>query len=291
MDAARGSDATTSRLRRLLLAPLLYGSLAIPVVAAGLLMGTYALLGVSPSTPLLVVACCSAFLVYQLERVLLGGPEDTYNHPERTAWLHRHAHFVAATTGLAVVGVLAALPLLRPATVLTGLLLAVPGVLYALPVGAERKRLKAVWRLKPVLIASVWAVGAALLPAVEAGVPIGGSVAALAVYRTGYILPNAVLADWPDRRGDARAGLRTPATEWSAERLVRRTALAASLLLALGAVSAALPLSLLAVDVLGPVLLLLVAVRRMPASRWFYGVTMDLLVAWPWVTYLVALGY
>lgn len=279
----------TRRLKPLL-APLLYGSLAIPLVAAGLVLGTYALLDLPPSRPLLVVACCGAFLVYQAERVLLGGPEDRFNHPERTAWLRRHTNYVAATTAIALVGGLVALPLLRPATVLAGALLAVPGLLYALPLGAQGKRLKTVWHLKPLLIAGVWAAGAVVLPVLEAGVPLATGVAVLVLYRIGYVLPNAFLADWPDRRGDARAGLRTPATEWTERGLVRRSlAFAAAPLLLGGALL--LPRvspGLLVVDLGGPVLVALLTAGGLPTGRWFYGVTLDLLVAWPLVTAVAA---
>ena len=270
----------------------MYSSVPVGGIAVALMLGTYALLGLPPSGPLLVLASCGAFLVYGLDRSLLAGPEDAFNQPERVAWVRRHATWVRTSALLAAALALSVLPFLRPTTLVAGALLGLPGVLYAVPLLPGGRRPKSIWLLKPVLIAAAWSVGATVLPALEAGVPLTSSVGALVGYRFLFILPNALLADWPDRAGDRQAGLRTVATELSPKAL-RRLA-AAPLVLALAGGLVVLWFveapRLLYVDLAGPALLL-GCVLRLPAdSRWFYGFTLDAVVAWPALTALADLA-
>ena len=102
-----------------------------------------------------------------------------------------------------------------------------------------------------------------------------------------FVLPNALLADWPDRAGDARAGLRTVATRFG-EETVRRVA--TGVLLATVGVEVGVLFLLHVpwagyVDVGGPILLLALVRRRpWPRSGRFYGLWLDLVIAWPAVT-------
>lgn len=271
---------------------LLYSSVPVGGIAVALMLGTYALLGLPPSGPLLLLAFCGAFLVYQLDRSLLAGPEDALNQPERVAWVQQHPKWLRTSAALAAALALGTLPFLRPATLVTGALLGLPGVLYAMPLPWGGRRLKSVWPLKPVLIAAAWASGAAVLPVLEAGLAVTSGVGALALYRFLFILPNALLADWPDRAGDRRAGLRTAATEL-APRTLRRLAVAPLILAIVGGLLAIWLFDapgLLYVDLAGP-LLLLGFVRRLPAgSRWFYSFVLDAVVAWPALTALADLA-
>lgn len=271
---------------------LLYASVPVGGIAVALLLGTYALLGLPPSGSLLLLAFCGAFLVYQLDRSLFAGPEDALNQPERVAWVRRHRRWIWTSSALAAALALGALPWLRPQTLAVGALLGVPGILYAVPLLPGRRRLKSMGPLKPVLIAAVWALGATLLPAIEAGHAWTSGVGALALYRFLFILPNALLADLPDRDGDRLAGLRTAATALS-PRVLRRLA-AASLTAAMAGGLVALwsfgAPRLLYVDLAGPVLLLALVLRRATPSRWFYGFALDAVVAWPAATALADLA-
>ena len=265
---------------------LLYANLPVGGIAVCFVLGTYALLGLPPSLPLLLLAFCGVFLVYQVERTLNPAPEDAFNHPNRLAWVAGHRRYVWVSTGLAVGGVVATLPWLQPETLAAGVVLALGSGFYMVPVGPRRRRLKSVWYLKPLVISGAWAVGGVLLPVLEAGAPVATGVVALMGYRLLFVLPNALLADWPDRAGDARAGLVTVATRSSAGQIRRLSVVA--LLTALGggfvALSAFEVPWLLAVDLVGLLVMLIVVVRPWPQTRWFFGFVLDLIVAWPVMT-------
>jgi hypothetical protein len=266
-----------------------YSGLTVGLIAVGFIAGTYVLLELPVSLPLLVLAGCGTALVYQVERSAGVAPEDVYNQPERMAWLRRHARGQRRVmVGLGAAGA-SMVPLLRPTTMLLGSALAVLSMLYAFPLLPGRRRLKSIWWLKPVAIAGAWAVGGVVLPVVEAGAGVPRGMPALLACRMLFVLPNALLADWPDRAGDARAGLRTVATEVPAGML--RCLAIASLVLAIAVGLFArwhdvLP-PLLLVDLGGPALMLVAVLLPLQGSRWFYGLGLDLLVAWPAVTALL----
>ena len=273
---------------------LLYGSLPVGGIAVALMLGTYALLGLPPAAPLLLVGFCGAFLVYQLDRSLWNGLEDQLNQPERVAWVRRHRRWIWTSSVLAAGLALCALPFLQSATLTVGALLGGLGLLYGVPLRGRLlggRRLKALWPLKPVLIAGVWATGATVLPVLEAGLAVTSGVGALALYRFLFILPNALLADGPDVEGDRRAGLRTAATELSPKALRAVAALLLGLAIGGGLVavwSLGAP-PLLYVDLGGPVLLLCLLWYRSGDSRWLYGFVIDAVIAWPALTALADL--
>jgi len=113
----------------------------------------------------------------------------------------------------------------------------------------------------------------------------GADLWLLASYRLLWLLPNPLLANWPDRVGDRDAGVRTPAVRWSYGTL-RRVALG----LLLGALNLDLVLvvrlnrPVAAVDLLSVVLtgMVIGAARRAITDE--HRVLLDLLVAWPAVT-------
>jgi 4-hydroxybenzoate polyprenyltransferase len=268
---------------------LLYASLPIGGIACCFLLGTYALLELPLSWPLLVLGFCATFLVYQAERMVHTAPEDDYNHPERRVWLASHRRYVWISSFSAAGVAVAMLPLLRPATLVAGVILASLSVLYMVPLGKGR-RLKGYGVLKPLLISMAWSIGGVVLPVLQAGAAVDGSVIALVGYRFLFVLPNAVLSDWPDREGDNRAGLRTLATWLSLWKLQW----VATVALALGIGGACLALFLfnapwlLGVDALGLCLMLGLVWRSVPSSRFRFSFLLDALVAWPGVTACVA---
>lgn len=267
---------------------LRYGNVLVAGVAVAFMLGTYALLGVAPSVPLLVLGGCGTFIVYHVERLVRPAPEDALNQPARTAWAARHRGYVYGAASVALVGALAALPHLRLATLAGGALLGVLSLAYAAPLLPGGRRLKDVGMLKPAAIAAAWATGGVLLPAVEAGLTPGAGVGLLVLARFGFVLPNALLSDWPDRRGDAQAGPLTVAVLGSPAQIRRLGAAAA-----IGSAGAGLAgLGMLGVPLLGyvdlggPLLMLGVVLRPWPEGRRFYAFLLDGLVAWPAVTAL-----
>jgi 4-hydroxybenzoate polyprenyltransferase len=258
-------------------------------VAGGLLLGTSALLGLPVDGPLLVLGVCGTALVYWVDRVWAPAPEDAVNRPDRRRWRTACSGWLRVeAVGLAA-GAAAALPWLRPQTLGVAVLLGGVGAAHVLPLLPGGRRLAAFGTTKPLAISAVWAVGAVALPVVEAGGPWTAGAAALAAYRLAFVLPNVLLADWGDRRGDAAAGRPTLVTGWSRRR-VRLTAsgLLGAALLGAGAATAAGAPALLAVDAAGPALLLLGVWRFEPARHPAHVALADWIVAWPAVTWAVS---
>lgn len=270
---------------------LCHDPLPIGGVAVALLLGTYALLGLSPSVPLLVAGFCGAALVYSVDRGLVASPEDAVNHPGRRQWVAEHRWWLRIeTVGLALGGG-AALFFLRPETVLGAGVGAVLAGLHLLPAGRWGRPLKRAGLAKPLVVAAAWAGGATVLPVVEAGARGAAEVVVLAGYRWLFILPNVLLADWGDRRGDVAAGLRPwmgagsgTALRWGATGLLGGAA-------GMGAVLSGTPIpsGLLLVDALG-LLWMAGAVWGADPERPWHRFLLDLLVAWPLATALAAWG-
>lgn len=271
---------------------LLYSNVMVGGIAVCFVLGSYALLDLPVSPPLLVLAFCATFLVYQFERALWPAPEDVINQPERVAWVRRHRRYVWLSSIAAGVVALGSLVYLRPATLGVGMGLAVLGLSYVLPVLPGRRRLKAVWFMKPLAIAGAWAAGGVALPVIESGDSLSVGVMVFMGYRLFFVLPNALLTDLPDRAGDAVAGLITPALRFSVGQIRSISLLA----LACAGVCAVLAASLLElgwlllVDLAG-IGWMARAVWRVPdGSRWFYGPVLDLIVAWPGITAIIWLA-
>lgn len=266
-----------------------YDPLPIGGIAVALMLGTYGLLGLSPDGPLLVLAACGTTLVYLGDRAVHLSPEDVYNCPGRLAWIRSHRGYLRGVAfGAGALG-LAMIPFLRPTTLILGSLLGVIGGAYVVPALAGGRRLKTFGLLKPFLVAAPWAVGAVVLPVVEAGASFTLGVGALVVYRLCWILPNVLLSEWGDRAGDAAVGLQTAHPQWLAATLRGRASAwaVAGLVGALGAVGWGGPMLLL-VDAVGLLLLLGGVWTLRPDRTPRHAFVADLLVAWPIVTAVLA---
>ena len=267
-----------------------YDGTVVGGLAVALMSGTYALRDLPPALPLMGLAFCGALLLYQLDRVLAVSPEDRFNQPDRAAWVDRHRRYVWTTIGLAAVGAALSMVMLRGRTLVAGAVLGTIGLVYVLPVLPGSRRLKSIGWIKPIAIAGAWAAGAVLVPVVEAGQPLGADVWSLAGYRFLFLMPNALLADWADRAGDARVGLRTVATQWTPRR-IRWVATGALGVALLGVVVALMrgASALLAVDSIGPVLMLGAVWRAPKWGRLARDLVPDLIVAWPLVPFVMSL--
>ncbi len=269
---------------------LKYSNLHILLVAFGLIAGTYVLIRIPLSLPLLFAGCSGAFLVYQLDRCWMIGVEDKANQPERIAWLRQHQGYVfSSCIFFAVTGGIAAL-FLSVNTLLFSMLLAGVGVLYLLPVLPGGILPKSIWYLKPIVISGAWAVGSVLFPAVEAGAPLTRWIALLIFYRLFFILPNILLTDWLDRAGDRVAGHTSIAMLLPEQQLRMLAGIAALIALTLG-ISMGYwmewPASFY-IDLGGPISMMLICMIPLRQSRLLYGLILDIVVAWPVMTVLVA---
>ncbi|WP_103029018.1 hypothetical protein [Salinibacter altiplanensis] len=270
-----------------LVAALYHDPSSVGGVAVALLMGTHGLFGLPVDLPLLVVGFCGASLVYAADRGWGTAPEDRINRPERVAWSQSHRDWLTIETGglLALGGAL--LPYLEWETLLCTAGLGSVAALHVWPWDGSRPVL--IGLAKPGAIAATWAAGGALLPFVEAGAPIGAETLLFVGYRTLFILPNLLLADWEDRGGDSEAGLAPWATRWTLPG-VRWGATGGLVVAALGAMGwaavAATPV-LVGIDALG-LLLMGAMVWGWNLSRPRNAFLADLIVAWPLIPALAA---
>lgn len=271
-----------------------YSGMLAGGIAVSMTLGTYALLSVSPSIPLLVLAFCGTALIYQLDRGLGWSPEDRYNRPAYWNWTRAHRGYVWGMAVLLAGAGGAMLPLVRPVTIGLGLGLGGLGLLHVIPAMRGGRRLKSFGYLKPLAISGAWALGSVLLPVLEAGRTITVGVIALMAYRFVIVLVNTLVADWRDRVGDARAGLRTWATTMSEAVVfgIAYVALTGIMATGVGAVAAGAAPRVLLVDLLGIILMGVFVRCAKHDATWAPRVAVDAVVAWPLVTFLVgwALG-
>lgn len=254
------------------------------------MLSTGALLGFPVSVPFLIAAFCGTALVYLLDR-LGHSPEDRINRPGWIAWAQRHRAWVWGEGLFLCSGLVGSIPFLEPKTLGAAGILGGMALLHVAPVFSIGRGLKAMGLFKPIAVAGTWAVGAALLPVLEAGATATGPVMGLVAYRFFFILPNVLLCDWGDRAGDAAAGLH-PWTEWGTARGLRLSASGLLVVAVVGALggSVASPQPLLLwVDALGPALML-AAVWTVDPERPGHRLGLDLIVGWPAVTAGVAFG-
>ena len=267
---------------------LRYSGVLAGLVAVALQTGTFALLGIAPSLPLLALAFCGVAGLYQVDRLGLFAPEDRINQPARMAWAQQHRRALKVSAGVLLVVAFAMLPFLQAATVAVGLLLAVVGLAYVLPT-LWGTRLKGLGSFKPVVVAGVWTLGVVLLPALEANLRLDQTIAALGGYRWALLWAATLLADYPDREGDWQAGLITPAVRWSRGRL---WLVGCAPLALAGGLAAGLAVGyadgLLALDSLGYLLLLYWLLQTSPEAPGF-ATRLDAFLLWPALTAVAGL--
>lgn len=270
---------------------LQHSGLPIGGIAVALMLSTSALLDVPVSMALLGAAFCGTALVYLADRALGHSPEDAINRPDRVTWRRSMRGWIAGEGMALAVGLAVCLPFLHGRTLLGAMGIGTVAGLHVGVPGHDAWRLKRWGRLKPLAISGAWAVGAVLLPVLEADAPWALGVGALIAYRLALILPNVLMADWRDRPGDAVHGVSTLSYRWQ-RRTVQHVGWMCLGLATLGALlvagrSVALA-PLLVVDAVG-LLLMGVALHRLrPRHTPMHMIVLDVLVAWPLVTWIVA---
>jgi 4-hydroxybenzoate polyprenyltransferase len=283
-----GVSDTGLAVRSTLRGFIAHDGLPVGLIAVALMLGTYAVLDLTPHVPLLISGFCGAVLIYQLDRVLDGSPEDRVNRPARRQWMQRHRRYVWITIiGCGAVGGLAATQL-SLTTCAVGLGLGLVGGIHVWPALGGR-RLKTWGMIKPIIISGVWATGAVLVPVVEADQFVTGGVLALVGYRFALVLVNTLLADIGDRGGDGRAGRRTLATVLPTSMLLWGAYIVLGFILVagIGAVGVGRAPPLLLVDLLGVVLLGGMVRRVQVDPSWGRHVLVDAVIGWPAITFLV----
>ena len=125
--------------------------------------------------------------------------------------------------------------------------------------------------------------GVVLLPFLDGGGVVDASMFLLMGYRMLFLLPNVLLADWPDRAGDDAAGLTTVANQFGAKavRMVAGMASLGAVILGGIAVAAGGDPLLWSIELVGIGLMLGMVVRPLPDSSPYFGLFLDILVMWP----------
>ncbi len=201
-------------LLKRILNPFIFGNVIIALCAFSLFLETYLLLGVPLKLDGLSLLVFFATLsLYNLHRLLNYKRIRPEDYGLITAWSAKHwftilmlaiigaggvAFFVFQTT-LTVFAVLAAL--------------AATSVLYELPIiryGKKFHRLRNLWMYKSLMIVLAWSVATALLPAVNAGIPLTDYGFLLIILeRILFIFLIAVCFDARDIAFDAKDELKT----------------------------------------------------------------------------------
>ncbi len=268
---------------------LFYDPLPIGGIAVALMLGTYGLLQLPVSVPLLVAGGCGAALVYGVDRGLLRSPEDDVNHPRRQKWMRAHRRWLVGELILCGGGGGMALTCLRAETLFVGAGIGVLAGLHLISIGERRSPLKSLGLGKPLAIAGAFAVGSTLLPVLEAGSPAGRGMTALAGYRLLFIVPNVLLADWADREGDTAVELQTWTEGWTRWRIrmVSTFLLGVGTAGAFGAVYGGEAPALLLLDAVGLVAMIGAVWGLRPSTSSAHRFLLDLIVAWPIVVWVV----
>lgn len=271
-------------------AALVFSNTLVVCVLVSLVLSLSVYLHIPTSLGLLVFLAGGVFILYQLDRACDKSPEDVFNKPERLAWNQTHPRYGFLASACAAVAMLLAVSHLSLRTLALSAVIGMVGILYCIPLGKPRWRLKHIPYAKALIVAGCWAAATVILPAVQAGAPIHSDVACLFLYRTLWLLPNLLLSNWLDREGDKRTGIRTFANEWTAQRVLSacRRVCIATLVMAGALVITIHASRWILLDAAGLLVLLAFLRRGLPESRWFYLLTVDLAACWPLVTALLA---
>lgn len=274
-------------MRQRVLAALYHQPSVVGCVAVGLMLGTAGLFSISVDVSLLVAGFSGTTLAYMLDRVWARSPEDAINHPLRVRWVESHLCWLAVETVLLFAVAGASVFFLNWKVQVGTLVLGGVALFHVWPQGTgfiQRRGMT-----KPLIIAAAWAVGGTLLPLLEAGIALWPGFLLFVVYRFLYILPNLLLSDWTDRRGDTAAGLNPWARRWTHQevRWMATTGLAFALIGAGVWASVGVVPLLVGIDAVGLVLMTII-VWAFDLGRLGHAFLSDLVVGWPAITFVAA---
>lgn len=307
-DVVRGNSASpavaASWREALQFDPIVVGGIAV-----ALILGNTAILKLPLSVPLLLAAGAGATLIYGLDRWPALSPEDRWAHPHRVAWMRRHTTWLRAERVACVALVVTSAFFLELETVVVASGFAVLGVLHVTPVWPGRRRLKTFGWGRRVSVACVWAMASVVLPLLEAQTAFdllrgsafvdrwaGGSpspgivVSGWIAIRYLVVWANVALIDWADGPAERRAGIKTYPE--SSASVIRGRAVGAALTAAAGIVGVGVysglsPL-LVGVEAVGAVGMAGLLWTLRPQTTAHHRLILDLAVAWPLVTFIVA---
>lgn len=261
------------------------------------MVGSAALTGAHLPVAYLALASIGAFVVYRVDRLLVDSEEDAVNVPERVYFRDAHRRALTYALLFAIPLTLVAVWALEPAWMLAAAFLGAAGISYPLRFLPGRRRPKDIAWLKTALIAFCWVTGGVVLPLLLIDDGRASSslwsiqgIAAIALYRTLYILPNLITADWMDREGDQASGLHSLGGRLSSigVRWVAVVSMCLALALTLLLIAWGVPWWLIMIDA-GGLLGLTVSVWRVTGHGSGRIVLMDMWAGYPVVTWLFSL--
>ena len=163
------------------------------------------------------------------------------------------------------------------------------GIAHALPSIGGRRRLKSVPYLKTASISIAWIAGGVLIPIAMTGNNSVVTIGILCLYRLPVIISNQLVADFVDRDGDQSVGNQSILGTLPAKRVQFIVIFLLGTSVVFGLVLAMLTGNylLVSVDVIGVLIMLVLCIRDRPVLR-NISFTLDLLVGWPLLTFLVS---
>ena len=200
-------------------------------------------------------------MVYHADRAFFKASEDVTNAPERVLWYEEHRPYVWISTVVAAVGAAWGAANVDGDVLFVGVLIGIGGLLYSAPLPFTSRRIKDIPFLKTLLIVTCWVVGGVVLPTMDL-IPTQ-ELLLLASYKSMYIFPNVLLAEWVDRSGDTESGVLTMGARMSMNviRSITLICVAVSLILLWNWSSFSPRVDVFSIDVLGMLGMLVVIMR------------------------------
>ena len=145
-------------------------------------------------------------MVYHADRAVTWTAEDKANSPQRLAWLEGHKTFLWISSAISAGLAAWSLIYLDVEVIRVGVVLAAVGLLYNVPIPLFNGRLKDTQGFRILLIVGCWVVGGVYLPLHQhISAP---SLPMLMGWKASIMIPNVLMAEWVDRKGDVAHQIR-----------------------------------------------------------------------------------
>lgn len=184
-------------------------SSSIFIALNGLLLTLFAfiLYNVQVDIPLLLCSFLVTFSVYTLNKTT-DRSEDTLNNPSRVE-LIKGKERIWVTLSILSLSIALTLGFLKSVTAIIILLIPfMAAFLYSIKISPKLPRLKEVFFVKSIIVATSWAFVGSLLPTIVGSIPII-SIVMMFVFIFIMLFINTVIFDVRDIKGDRAAGIRT----------------------------------------------------------------------------------